>query len=222
MKIHDLSKSYEGKEVLHVEEFTFLPGKIYAAIGANGSGKSTLARLLAGVLPPDGGGIEHDPAESLGYLPQKSYPFCLSVLQNVLLPVSSTPENRQKALCLLDSLGIRSLAGQKANRLSGGETARMALARVMMRDYRFLILDEPTAAMDREATLLAEQAIRAYQQRLGGTVLLITHSIRQAERLAGEVLFFRQGALWESGSAAEVLSTPQRPETQEFLDFYSR
>lgn len=220
MRVEHLCKAYDGKTVLQVERFTFSPNKIYAAIGANGSGKSTFARLLAGVLLPDAGAIWHESGETVGYLPQKSYPFAISVLRNVLLPVRNTAENRKRANALLQQMGISHLASQRADRLSGGETARMALCRVMMRECSFLILDEPTAAMDIEAAQLAEEAIRTYHKSVGGTILLITHSIRQAQRLADEVLFFRQGELWESGAAVRLLQSPQRPETRAFLDFF--
>ena len=221
MILQNITKRYGDKTVLAIPQYEFLPGRIYAVIGANGSGKSTLARIMAGALAADSGEVKTAAGESIGYLPQKSYAFALSVLQNTMLSQRPTPQNRMRAMELLDSLGLSALAGQRANRLSGGETARMALARVMMGEHRLLLLDEPTAAMDVEATLLAEAAIRAYRDAHGAGVLLVTHSIRQAARLADEVLFFRGGVLWESGSVGELLSSPKKRETKEFLDFYS-
>ena len=89
-----------------------------------------------------------------------------------------------------------------------------------MEDYPLLILDEPTAAMDIAATLLAEDCLRRYRERTGCTVLLVTHSLSQARRLADRVLFLSEGRLAEQGPAAQVLETPREPQTRAFLDFY--
>ena len=127
-----------------------------------------------------------------------------------------------RAAALMDALQIRHLEKKRADRLSGGETARMALARLMMKRYDLVILDEPTAAMDMETTAAAERLIQEYTQRTGCAMLLVTHSLQQARRIADEVLFFHKGLLLESGPKDRVLSTPAQPETRQFLDFYGR
>jgi len=104
------------------------------------------------------------------------------------------------------------------SRLSGGECARLALARLLMQTWDLLVLDEPTAAMDMESTLQAEKLI-AGSCREGTSVLLITHNLRQAERLADEVLFFSGGRLVEVGGKEQVLKHPTQPETKRFLEF---
>ena len=121
---------------------------------------------------------------------------------------------------LIGALGIAHLAGRRADRLSGGELARMALARVLMVPRRLLILDEPTAAMDMESTALAEELLLRTCRETGCALLLVTHSLPQARRLADEALFFHRGALWEAGPASRVLHRPERPETAQFLAFY--
>ena len=83
-----------------------------------------------------------------------------------------------------------------------------------------LILDEPTAAMDRESAILAEGLIDSHRWKTGCTVLLITHDLQQARRLADEARFFWRGQLWEQGTAKRVLCTPEREETRQFLTFY--
>ena len=143
MNIQPFSKTYDGVRVLCFPGMDLEPGKIYAVIGANGSGKSTFAKILAGVLPADRKGRIRDDA-AVGYLPQKHYAFRMSTRRNLLL---STKEEARAAE-LMDALQIRHLEKKRADRLSGGETARMALARLMMKRYDVVILDEPTAAMD--------------------------------------------------------------------------
>ena len=95
----------------------------------------------------------------------------------------------------MKKLKIEHLAESKAKTLSGGETAKMALARIMMKDYEVLILDEPTAAMDRDSVLLAEELIIDYKERTGVTVILITHSLEQAKRISDEILQIEYGKL---------------------------
>lgn len=217
MRIESFTKSYGGKTVLKLDALELLPRKIYAVIGGNGSGKSTLAKVLSGVVKPDGGGSPAD-EDSIGYLPQKSYAFRMSVIKNLL----QNGGDKKKAAELLTKMKISRLAGEKAHKLSGGETARMALCRLFMRDYGLIILDEPTAAMDMESTLLAEELIREYRDKTGCTVIVITHSVSQAARLSDFTLFLSGGELAEYGETPQVLNAPSNPKTAEFLKFNSK
>ena len=215
MKILPFSKTYEDRRVLDFPGMELQPGKIYAIIGANGSGKSTFAKILAGVLKADRTGRLLDTA-SVGYMPQKSYAFRMTAEKNILL--RGGDEKRAKEL--MGRLAIQGLAKNRADRLSGGETARMALARLMMGSYDLVILDEPTAAMDMESTALSEELIKDYRKETGCTLLLVTHSLRQARRLGDEAIFLHGGEIWEQGPVEKVLFSPEREETAKFLDFY--
>ena len=215
MKLQAFSKTYDGTTVLSFPGMELEKGKIYAVIGANGSGKSTFAKIIAGVLPADRNFFLE---ESVGYLPQKPYAFRMSVKKNILL----TGDDEESAYNLMEALGLRHLEKKRADRLSGGETARMAMARLMMSAYQLVILDEPTAAMDMETTAAAEKLIQEYTQRTGCAMILVTHSLQQARRVADEVLFFHKGTLKEAGPKEQVLLTPKQPETRQFLDFYGR
>ena len=215
MKISAFSKSYGSRVVLRFPDLELPDGCITAVIGPNGSGKSTLARVLAGLERSD---QKRPPLVPLrvGYMPQKSYAFRMSVARNIALNGSDS-ERRET---LLRTLQIDTLAGQSAKRLSGGETARMALARLLMRDYELLILDEPTAAMDVESTLTAETLLSDYCRDTGAGILLVTHSLQQARRIAQHVLFLHQGELREQGDASRLLSAPETEELRRFLEFY--
>ena len=191
------------------------PGKIYAVIGANGSGKSTFAKILAGVLQADRNG-NHLDANSVGYMPQKNFAFRMSTKANILL----NGKDESRAEKLMDAIQIRHLENKRADRLSGGETARMALVRLMMQHYDMTILDEPTAAMDMETTLLSEKLITEYVRESGCAMILVTHSLQQARRIADEVLYFHKGKLLESGPKDKVLFAPAMAETKRFLEFY--
>ena len=214
MRIPAFAKTYEGRTVLDFPGAELEKGKIYCIIGANGSGKSTFAKLLAGVTAPDQRG--KPVGGSVGYMPQKNYAFRMSTRANILLGKKDEAHAKE----LMEALQLAHLASKRADRLSGGETARMALARLMMRQYDLVILDEPTAAMDVETTALAEKLIRKYVQETNCALVLVTHSLRQAQRLADEVLFFHEGKLVESGAKDELLSDPKQVKTRQFLDFY--
>ena len=214
MRIGSFTKSYAGRTVLEMPEFTLDGGMIYGVIGANGSGKSTLAKVLAGAEPPDGGTPVPEGVR-IGYLPQKSYAFRMSVQANICLASG----DQGKAMDRMRALGIEHLARRRADRLSGGETARMAAARVMMRPCDLLILDEPTASMDMQSTALTERLIQDFRRETGCAVLLITHSLGQAGRLADRILFLSRGRLAEEGEREQVLRRPKHPDTREFLDF---
>ena len=215
MKTVPFTKSYGGATVLTMPSVELAPGTVTAVIGANGSGKSTLAKVLAGLEPAD----KKTRAEldaRVGYLPQKSFAYRMSLQRNIAL--NGADEERMARIT--QALGLSALAKRSAKRLSGGETAKMALARLLMADYDVLILDEPTAAMDMESTLAAEQLITGACAETGCAVLLITHSLAQAERTAGRLLFLHRGRLIEQGDTKTVLTVPKEPETKVFLDFY--
>ena len=215
MKINAFTKSYEGRCVLDFPGMELERGKIYAVIGANGSGKSTFAKILTGVQKADKNGV-HTDAASVGYMPQKNYAFRMTTKANILL----NGKDASRAEKLMDAIGLRELENKRADRLSGGETARMALVRLMMKRYDAVLLDEPTAAMDMETTLLSEKLIAQYVRETGCALILVTHSLQQARRIADEVLYFHKGKLLEAGPKEQVLYAPQTAETRQFLEFY--
>ena len=215
MKIAPFSKTYEGRTVLNFPGLELEPGTVYAVIGANGSGKSTLAKILAGVLSPDKRGKIWE-GGTVGYMPQKNYAFRMTTRANILLNGGS----ETRADRLMEAIQLTELSAKRADKLSGGETARMALVRLMMRSYDLVILDEPTAAMDMETTLLSEKLIVEYVRETGCALILVTHSLQQAKRIADEVWYFHKGSLLEAGAKEQVLDTPKRAETKQFLEFY--
>ena len=215
MKTAAITKTYNRRVVLDLPELELPEGQITAVIGPNGSGKSTFAKILAGIERTD----DKKPSlsgVSVGYLPQKSFPFRMSTEKNILL----NGADPARAVELMRILQIDGLAGQSAKKLSGGETARMALCRILMNRYNLLILDEPTTAMDMESTLASEKLIRTVCDEQGCAILLITHSISQARRISDRVLVLQQGKLVEQGVCSQVLSEPKQEQTRRFLEFY--
>ena len=215
MKTTAFEKTYAGKCVLRCPALELPEGQITAVFGANGSGKSTLARALAGVERADGR-VRALQGVRVGYLPQKSYAFRMSTARNVDLGGGDAQWRRK----LMAALGLTPLAKQRAKRLSGGETQKMALARLLMGKYDLLILDEPTASMDMESTLTAERLVREVVRRTGCAALLITHSVQQARRCADRAIYLQYGAVVEQGEAETLLRAPAKEDTKRFLAFY--
>ena len=214
-----VKKTYAGRTVLSVPQFSFVKGERYALIGANGSGKSTLLRLLAGTIRPDEGSIRGIEALAgrVGYLPQSPYAFDLSVLGNVQLPLGGGPKARQAALSALERVGLTALASARANRLSGGETQRMALARVLARPCALLLLDEPSSATDVAAEKLIERTLLEYCAESGCTLIFSSHAPAQALRLSTQAVYMEQGQIVESGPSARLLNNPESESARTFL-----
>ncbi|MDD4312866.1 MAG: ATP-binding cassette domain-containing protein, partial [Eubacteriales bacterium] len=153
----------------------------------------------------------------VGYLPQHPYAFDLSVQKNVELALSGEKEKAKLAQAALERVGLLHLAKARANRLSGGETQRMALARVLARPRKLLLLDEPTASVDIQAIDQIERAIQDYVQQTNCTLIFSTHMPSQAMRLSTRVLALDGGNIGEFGETRQVLQEPQAESTQAFL-----
>ncbi len=219
IELSQIQKRYDSRVALDLPELTIPVGERLALIGPNGSGKSTLLRLLAGVIHAEQGVIslgELGRAE-IGYLPQHPYAFDLSVQKNVELALTGEREKVKLAQAALERAGLLHLAKARANRLSGGETQRMALARVLARPRKLLLLDEPTASADIRAIDQIERAILEYVEQTNCTLILSTHMPSQAMRLSTHVLALDDGKIGEYGETAQVLQSPQAESTKEFL-----
>ncbi|NLL62668.1 MAG: ABC transporter ATP-binding protein [Ruminococcaceae bacterium] len=222
MKVLNMKKVYSGKIVLDIKQFDFETGKIYAIVGANGCGKSTFLRMLFGIIKSDDKDVKIDlNGQKACFMPQKNYAFAMNTLNNVLLTSQNKKADTKRAFKLLEELKINNLAKQQANKLSGGETARMALCRVLLSGEKVLLLDEPTAAMDIESTRLSEELLVRVNKEENVTIIFVTHSINQAKRIADKVIFMKDGKVIETGDVDKVLNDPDRDETKEFLEFFS-
>ena len=125
-------------------------------------------------------------------------------------------QRQNRAAELLALVGLDALGNRPARRLSGGEQQRLALARALARDPTVLFLDEPTASLDPYATKAIEDIVRAISAR-GVKVVMSTHDLGQAKRLAGDVVLLHRGRLIETASAAEFFATPRTDEARQFI-----
>jgi tungstate transport system ATP-binding protein len=187
-------------------------------LGPNGSGKSTLLRLAMGLVAPTSGrvtwGGRAAPDERLAMVFQRPVMLRRTAAANVAYALPKRDDARVGAL--LDRVGLGTLADRPARKLSGGEQQRLALARALARDPEILFLDEPTASLDPAATKAVEDIVSAVASS-GVKIVMATHDIGQARRLAGDIVFLARGRLVERADAASFFTSPATPEAAAFL-----
>lgn len=220
MRIDGLIVRYGDVTALDIDGLVLERGTSYAVIGANGCGKSTLARCIAGVLEPTAGAVALEADDRVRYMPQRSYAFYGSTRANVLLGADAASGTMGRAEELMDALDLTALAQQKAKRLSGGQTARMALARTLVGPGTWLLLDEPTAALDGESMLEAERLVQEYRESFDAGVVYITHSLKQAARVSDMLVFMEGGRIVEMGRTKQLLDRPRTPSLARFLELF--
>ena len=220
MRIDGLIVRYGDVTALDIDGLVLERGTSYAVIGANGCGKSTLARCIAGVLEPTAGAVALEADDRVRYMPQRSYAFYGSTRANVLLGADAASGAMGRAEELMDALDLTALAQQKAKRLSGGQTARMALARTLVGPGTWLLLDEPTAALDGESMLKAERLVQEYRESFDAGVVYITHSLKQAARVSDMLVFMEGGRTGEMGRTEQLLDRPRTPSLARFLELF--
>lgn len=228
-ELRQIVKRYGAREVLQIKRLNILAGCCWVLLGPSGAGKSTLLRLLNFLEPPDSGMIYFD-GEAL---PPSGPPLpwrraITTVFQRPLLLRGSVWDNVAYALWLrgrydplrveaaLARVGLSDLAQAPASTLSGGEAQRVALARALVIEPRVLLLDEPTANLDPANVARIEEVIQGLRHG-ATTIILVTHNLFQARRLADEVALLIHGELVEAGPAASLFERPQDPRTVAFL-----
>jgi tungstate transport system ATP-binding protein len=191
-------------------------------VGPNGAGKTTLIKLAMGLLSPTGGRVgSAQPALAANrsaIVFQKPVMLRRSALANVLfaLKAAGRSVDSETAMGLLDRVGLSALAARPARRMSGGEQQRLALARALARDPEVLFLDEPTASLDPSATKVVEEIIGSAAAS-GIKVVMATHDLGQARRLASEIVFLARGRIVERTPAAAFFASPATPDAKSFL-----
>lgn len=218
-EIHDLKKYYGGALALDIPELCIGEGERLAIIGANGSGKTTLLRILAGVLPFDEGEVLVR-TDSVGYMPQKPYAFGYTVRKNVELAVRDKTQRAARAEDALQKVGLSALSEHRGSDLSGGESQRMAFARMLAMEARLLLMDEPTAAADIEAGELLERTLEDYLRASGASIVFSTHVPSQALKLAENIILLDGGKIAERGTAERVLHSPESESARRFLSHW--
>jgi tungstate transport system ATP-binding protein len=218
----------EGRRLLDIDNIVLNGSETTVILGPNGAGKSLLLRVLAGLISPDRGAVtwsarapDKRRALKLGFVFQKPVLLRRSSIANIayVLRAAGVPlrDRGERARRMLVDAGLEHLAHTPARLLSGGEQQRLALARALSVFPEILFLDEPTASVDPASTAAIEQTLT--QARAAGTkIVLVTHDLGQARRLASEVLFMHRGRIAERTPAGRFFDSPSSEPGRAYLE----
>jgi len=216
-----LCKSYKGRKVVKGVSLAIENGRVVGLLGPNGAGKTTTFYMIVGLVRPDSGSVflgddnlEHRPIferarMGLGYLPQEPSVFRkMTVLENIFVVLDnlkiSRKEKRIRAERVLTELGIVRLSNQKGFTLSGGERRRLEIARALILDPKFLLLDEPYAGIDPLAVIEIQQIIHTLRER-GIGVIITDHNVRETLSTCDEAYLIKEGDIWVHGTPKEIV-----------------
>ena len=226
-----VDKSYDGKHALKGVTFGIEGGDLLSVVGPSGSGKTTLLRIIDGLEKADSGEvilkgkkISDEPfphRKTIGMVFQNPVLFNTTVFNNVAYSLRFRGKKdetiRKKVDGMLKLLRLYDLRERSAPTLSGGEAQRVALARALVYDPDLLLLDEPTANLDPSNVSIIEEVLQRSNREHGTTVIVVTHNIFQAKRLARTVAFLLEGELVEIGNSAAFFESPRDPRTLSFI-----
>jgi tungstate transport system ATP-binding protein len=231
-RLQEVTKEYDGRRVLQVDHLDIFQGEILALVGPSGAGKSTLLRMLNFLEPPTSGQIRFLDSE---FGPGRPAPLPLrrrvtTVFQRPMLLNRSVWSNVTYGLRLrgqrnsahlvqatLEQMGLGDLSRQRARTLSGGEAQRVALARALILRPEVLLLDEPTANLDPYNVGLIEENVKRLNRELGATLVLVTHNVFQARRMAHRVALLLEGRVVEVNQVDAFFQSPRDPRTAAFV-----
>jgi polar amino acid transport system ATP-binding protein len=236
LRAEEVSKSYDGLEVVRSASLDVGRGEVKVVIGPSGSGKSTLLRCLALLEPVDAGGIWLEGARLSG-LPEKDLAAHrseigmvfqrfnlfqnMTALGNVMCGLVDVrrlkkKEARERALEFLDRVGLREKADSYPEELSGGQQQRVAIARALVMRPKAMLFDEPTSALDVE---LVREVLDVMEglARDGMTMVVVSHELRFAQHVASSILMMDEGRIIEEAPPGQFFSAPSHERTRRFL-----
>lgn len=238
LEIKGLKKSFGGNTILKGIDFSVDKGEVIAVIGPSGSGKTTLLRCISFLTDADEGTMSLDNVSydmkniakadikklraNMGFVFQNFNLFRnMTVLKNVtegLVTVRKVGkvEAKQKALEMLDKVGLLEKANNYPDELSGGQRQRVAIARAVAMNPRVILFDEPTSALDPELTGEVLDVMKKLAEE-GTTMVVVTHEMSFARDVASRVVFMADGLIVEEGSAKDIFDNPREERTRQFL-----
>ncbi len=221
VKIHRASVIVDGKALLSEIDLTISEGESVVVLGANGAGKSTLLKLCNAIISPSLGSLQTLSLHEQSLIFQRPALLRRTVLDNVRYVLSirgiAEPACTEQAHRALTACNLSATANQQARSLSGGEQQRLSLARAWACKPRLLLADEPTANLAPTAMRDVEALLKAVQSE-GTTLVLTTHNVAQARRLAHRIVFLDGGMIVEDRPAAEFFVSPHSAAARIYLE----
>ncbi|MDD7045332.1 MAG: methionine ABC transporter ATP-binding protein [Peptoniphilaceae bacterium] len=237
IEIKNVSVDFDGFKAVKDVSLTIEDQDTYGIVGFSGAGKSTLVRTINLLQRPSTGQVLVDGIDMLGLskkeLREKRKKIGMifqhfnllnniSVLDNVIFPIKrdkiSKEEKKQKALKLLDLVGIKDKADAYPRELSGGQKQRCAIARALMSDPEILLCDEATSALDPKTTKQILELLKSLNEKLKLTIVIITHQMEVVKDLCNKCAVMEEGRIVEQGSTLEIFANPRNKLTKEFVE----
>lgn len=229
LRLENVEKSYGSVRALDSISMEIVGGKTTALVGINGAGKTTLLRIMAGLEKQDKGSIffngketnEKELRQIATLVFQKTAMFSRSVYDNLAYGLKirgkKDAEIKKSIALALRAVGLRNFENRKARKTSGGEQQRISLARAFLLDPQILLLDEPTANLDPNSATIIERAIMS-RTKEKNIVILATHNLNQAKRLANEIVHLYDGKIVETASPEEFFRNPRSEISAKFIN----
>jgi len=234
-EITNLTKVYRDRTVLSIGKLYLERERIYAVLGPNGAGKTTLLRILNLLDEPESGEIKfmdnqflkaghksYDITRRMCMVFQRPLMFSTNVYNNVAYGLRLRKLQRREidrsVHEVLDFVGMQDFINYPATRLSGGEMQRVALARALVLKPEVLLLDEPTANLDPHSVQIIEEIVHNHHRQFGTSVIMVTHNLFQAKRMADEVVLLVGGEVVEKSDVETFFNNPADKRSEAFLD----
>ena len=233
IEVRNLYKSFDGREVLHDISITFDDGKTNLIIGQSGSGKTVLMKNLVGLLTPTSGQVLYDGRDfvkmtkrekvmmrrEMGMIFQSAALFdSLSVMENVMFPLDmfstmSLRERRKRAMECLDRVNLVGADKKFPAEISGGMQKRVAIARAIALNPKYLFCDEPNSGLDPKTSLVIDELLSAITHDFAMTTIINTHDMNSVMGIGENILFIREGHKEWQGRSSEIMDSTCKPLT---------
>ena len=227
IQFNNITKSFNGKAVLHGIDGTFMPGRTNLIIGTSGTGKSVLLKCMVGLMEPDMGNVLYDGRDftiaprsvrrdirrDIGMLFQGAALFdSQSVEQNVMFPLDiltemPKDEKLDRVNFVLQRVGLDNVNNKMPSELSGGMKKRVGIARAIVNNSKYLYCDEPNSGLDPQTAILIDNLIKEITEEFNITTVVVTHDMNSVMEIGDYIIYMYSGRkLWE-GSRSEILDT---------------
>jgi phospholipid/cholesterol/gamma-HCH transport system ATP-binding protein len=235
IEVKNLNKSFSGKQILHDINATFDTGKVNLIIGQSGQGKSVLTKCIVGLFEPDNGEVLFDERnftsmdrnerktlrQEFGMLFQGSALFdFMTVEENVRFPLTmfskmTKNEMKDRANFCLERVQLEGKNHLMPAECSGGMQKRVAIARAIAMNPKYLFCDEPNSGLDPKTSIIIDNLIREITYELNTTTIVITHDMNSVMEIGDKILFIHEGRNWWEGNKKSILTT----DNEEILSF---
>lgn len=229
LKLQNVKKSFDGKEVLKDISIEVGDGEIVSILGPSGCGKTTLLNIILGLTNPDSGEINFN-GEDITKVPMEKRGFNivfqdyalfpnLNAYQNITYGLKNKPgiSTQEEIDDFINLLGLKEHLNKKIEQLSGGQKQRVALARTLVMKPKILLLDEPLSALDGVIKESIKERIKTIAKEFNLTIIIVTHDPEEALTLSDKVLIINQGKISQYGNPENIINEPGNNFVKEFI-----